>query len=208
MKKEHCFKAVVGQAMPDVKQGKMFLPKHCQVKPDLHKGFTLIELLVVVLIIGILAAVAVPQYQKAVWKSRAANMRTLMSSVAQAANAYILANGESPTSFGELAVDVDNLTAGNTPPLGGTYWPAGITPTDWVRYNDQFELLLSGGNVIAHFITGKYKYCGLMVSYSTGEWKCREWVGSYSGDPGSFCQKVMGSGPLAETKGSIRFYPM
>ena len=69
-------------------------------------GFTLIELLVVVLIIGILAAVAVPQYQKAVEKSRATEAIQLMKTVNQAVDTYHMSSGEWPTSFDELAVDI------------------------------------------------------------------------------------------------------
>ena len=58
-----------------------------------NKAFTLIELLVVVLIIGILAAVALPGYQRAVHKSRMTEVAVRLKAMTQAVDTYVLENG-------------------------------------------------------------------------------------------------------------------
>ncbi len=71
-----------------------------------RKGFTLIELLVVVLIIGLLAAVAVPQYRLAVEKTKASTMLSILKSLDSAQKIFEQAHGNYATTFDELDVEI------------------------------------------------------------------------------------------------------
>lgn len=73
------------------------------------KGFTLIELLVVVLIIGILSSVALPQYTKAVEKSRATSAWTILDGMRKAVILYEL-SGESLATLRASSAPWDDLS--------------------------------------------------------------------------------------------------
>lgn len=73
-------------------------------------GFTLIEVLVVVLIIGILTSVALPQYQKAVWKSRAAQIIPVVKALGEAEQVYFATHNAYTTNIDDLDVSVPHPT--------------------------------------------------------------------------------------------------
>ena len=78
--------------------------KSCSKK---SKGFTLIEVLVVVLIIGILAAIALPQYKKAVLKSKFATIKDRTRVIYEAEQRYYLINNSYTTNWDDL--DIANV---------------------------------------------------------------------------------------------------
>ncbi len=70
-----------------------------------HQAFTLIELLVVVLIVGILSAIALPQYQKAVARTRATEALINLQNLYNAEKVYFLANNMYTTDMTQLDIE-------------------------------------------------------------------------------------------------------
>ncbi len=103
-------------------------------------GFTLIELLVVVLIIGVLTAIALPQYQKAVAKARFTDVLIRIKALADAQERYFLANGEYSNDYLDLDVNVVPEDSGMV--IGGT------KQRDFFCYNGGCYYINDGKNYI------------------------------------------------------------
>ncbi len=144
------------------------------------KAFTLIELLVVVLIIGILAAVALPQYQKAVEKSRMTEGIMAAETIAKANDMYKMANGNYTRNINDLDIEFP----------GENYWYSGLA----ARNTKYFTLAASNASgdqlykaVVQRHIEGtKYallimlngsRYCQPYGQISAYERKlCEKWA--------------------------------
>jgi prepilin-type N-terminal cleavage/methylation domain-containing protein len=181
-------------------------------------AFTLIELLVVVLIISILAAIALPQYQRAVWKSRAAQLQQSVRALANAQEMYLLVHGKYPSNFDELDISFDSLPNKPSATLSASW---GVLSTNAVRANDIMELIINN-NGSSHFystglfIKGKFIASGFVYVHDSGggysptgknRLYCLE-SGSKLPTEGDFCNKIMGLSSSPIIVSTLRFFPV
>ena len=148
-------------------------------------GFTLIELLVVVLIIGILAAVAVPQYQKAVEKSRAAEAVQFLHEIYHACKLYELEGNNCGDAklLENMDISLGTVTVENC------YDVMCINTKDW-QYVDT-----TGGDFAANrVVNGDWENPLYNLNISTSpDYDFSGRVYCQNGTDDSFCQKICGS---------------
>ncbi len=141
-----------------------------------NAGFTLIELLVVVLIIGILAAVALPQYTRSVDKAELARVRIMIADLLKAEQLFYLANRSYTNNMDDLDLQwpgfeqnfvwddkkfYENATSGYTIGIGTT---TGINVKVKSMKNLTFAESYEG-----------VRSCSNETAYPNGEWLCKQW---------------------------------
>ena len=153
-----------------------------------RKGFTLIELLVVVLIIGILAAIAFPQYQVAVLKARYSQLMVMADAIRRAQDAYYLATGKYSLKINDLDITVPaDCSLGDSG--GAVYCPyfRCVVNDGWINADtlgDVYCLMNKDGKTLRYRIymlnRNPRRYCGAKPNDELGKKVCESLGGRYS----------------------------
>ncbi|HAS6142283.1 pilin [Vibrio vulnificus] len=133
-------------------------------KTKKQQGFTLIELMIVVAVIGVLAAIAMPQYQKYVAKSEVASVLATLTGTKTNVEAYTVENGLFP----------DGSSSDQTPSALGVpsmhLGTVAFTSQDTDGGNVEFTFSTTASAGVSSLVSGK----NLTLSRTkvSGAWDC------------------------------------
>ncbi len=160
------------------------------IKRSVKKAFTLIEILIVVVILGILAAIVIPQFTKASEEAQVGNTVTQLQTIRSQIELYRVRNNGNPPDLTTTPFqDLVNVTGTNAAPDGNTYMksapinprtgtstvtPGDAAPTGFVQRDD--------AGWIYNVATGDFWANGF--NETTGKWYEASGSGSGSGSGG------------------------
>ena len=133
------------------------------IRDTREAGFTLLELLIVVIIVGILASVAIPQFTRATDRTREAEGRNALDSVLTAESAYYQDRGTFTGLLSELLVNIPVMTNWTPPAFSGV---TGVVCT--VQVNGNASGPPGGHNHSTHIITGIINNAGSKTVSASG----------------------------------------
>ncbi len=149
------------------------------------KGFTLLELLVAILIIGLLAAIALPQYRKARDKAEASELLINVKALHEAQKRYYLANGTFTENFDDLDIDFSGYDREDCG------LPSNFLSSDCISNEKNIVYINTRDTSIALRKTGKYRLSGFLFKRETDEYVPENELICYEyGDTG-FCSDLL-----------------
>ena len=115
-----------------------------------NQAFTLIELLVVILIIGVLAAIALPQYKLSLLKSEYSKLKVYVETMYDSVQRYYLVNGIWPKKLTDLDIELPGQLYGDdkhirvSSPAGTDCWlwnigSSGYVACDFPKFNSRIR---------------------------------------------------------------------